>query len=142
MSGPAAVSIWRARTPPFPSGRGQAAHRLYAHLLWTTAGRVPVIRGASRRAAAESRLIALCRAVDVEPVEVCVLPDRVHLLIRFKPLQALDEIALRLRRASEEGLREAGLRLRWGPNWAAVTVGPDEVRRIRRRIARRGEEPD
>lgn len=133
------ATLWLSRTPPFPSGEGREAHRLYAHLVWTTAARFPVLAGGPRRASAESRLIALCRAVDVEPVEVAVLPDRVHLLVRFKPAQSLGEVARRLREASEEAFTGAGPRIRWSPAWAAITVGPGEVRRVRRHIARRAE---
>lgn len=133
------ASVWQPNTPPFPSGPGRAAHRLYAHLAWTTVAGLSIPSGGAFRAWLESRLIALCRSVDAEPVEACVLDERVHLVIRLKPVHSLDEVAGRVRRGSEEALLGRGDRVRWSAAYAAVTVSPGDVRRLRRRLVRRAE---
>lgn len=132
-------SVWEPNTPPFPSGGGRAAHRLYAHVAWATVGGVSIPAGPTFRAWLESRLIALCRSVDAEPVEACVLDERVHVVIRLKPVHSLDEVARRVRRGSEEAILGRGDRVRWSAAYAAVTVSPGEVRRLRRRLVRRAE---
>ncbi len=131
---------------PFPSLPTSPAppsppHRLYAHLAWTTLGRLPMVE-AERRAAAESHLLALCRWLDLEPVETCVLADRVHLLVRFRPGLSLNDVVRRLQAGSEAMLTRAGRPVRWSRRYAAVTVSPSEVRRVRRRMARRAERAD
>lgn len=121
-----------------PSKLAAPAHRLYVHLAWTTLGRLPLV-GPGRRAATETHLLALCRWLDVEPIETCVLRDRAHLLIRFRPGQSLVDLVRRLQEGSEAILTRAGHPVRWSRRFAAVTVSPTEVRRVRRRIARRAE---
>lgn len=129
---------------PFPSlpdsaGAAPPPHRLYVHLAWTTLGRMPMVE-AERRAAAESHLLALCRWLDLEPVETCVLADRVHLLVRFRSGLSLNDLVRRVQAGSEALLTRAGRPVRWSRRFAAVTVSPSDVRRIRRRMARRAEE--
>ncbi|MFQ5678217.1 MAG: transposase [Gemmatimonadota bacterium] len=115
-------------------------HRLYAYFVWSTVAGLPLIRG-ERRSVTESHLIQLCRAVGVEPVEVCVLPDRAHLLVRFLPGQSLTEIARRLQRRSEEVASSAGQVVRWSCRYGVMTVSPGAVRDLRRRIAWQAWEP-
>lgn len=114
------------------------AQRLYAHLAWTTVARLPLV-GPRRRAATESHLLAACRWLDVQPVEACVLPDRVHLLVRFRAGQSLSDLARRIQDVSEAVLTTAGHPVRWSRRFAAETVSPGDVRRVRRRIAHRAD---
>lgn len=113
-----------------------SVHRLYAHLAWGTLDRLP-LAGPRTALVLESELIALCRRLDVEPVEVSVEADRVHLLVRFKPNQALGELVRRLKDGSADAARRRGAALRWGRGWAAATVTPGEVRELKRRLAGR-----
>lgn len=130
-----------AERPFLPTSTGATSppHRLYVHVAWTTLGRLPMVE-AERRAAVESHLLALCRWLDLEPVETCVLTDRVHLLVRFRSGLSLNELVRRVQAGSEALLTRAGRPVRWSRRYAAVTVSPSEVRRIRRRMARRAEE--
>ncbi len=112
-------------------------HRLYVHLAWTTLGRVPTIAPA-RRASVESHLLAACRRLGAEPVETCVLPDRVHLLVRLPAGLSVYDLGDRVRVTSEVLLRRAGYVVRWSREFAARSVSPREVRRVRRRIASLG----
>ncbi|HKK28315.1 MAG TPA: transposase [Gemmatimonadota bacterium] len=123
-----------------PNGSGggrkkapKAAHRLYAQVAWPTLGGLPLVD--ERRAAAlERELIALCRRVGAEPLEVRVSSDRVQLLLRFGPGQPVSDLARRLKRASAASLRRWGWAARWGRGFAACTVGPGQVHRLLRRM--------
>lgn len=120
--------------------RGRAAHRLYAHVVWPTLGRVPLI-SSDRRPLLERHLIVLCRRLDVEPLCVRVFADRAHLLLRFKPSHSLAELVARLKGGSEAALAASGHAVRWGRGYAATTVGREGVARARRRIHSLGEGP-
>ncbi len=119
---------------------GRAAHRLYAHVVWPTLGRIPLM-SREVRDIAERHLIVLCRRLDVEPVCVRAFADRLHLLFRFKPGHSLAAVVSRLKQGSETALRSSGHTVRWGRGYAAGTVGGDEVRRAMRRIHRLDEGP-
>jgi REP element-mobilizing transposase RayT len=118
--------------------RTPAAHRLYAQLAWPTLGGLPLL-GDRHARALERELIALCIRLNVEPVEVRVSADRVQLLLRFGPGQALTDVARRLKRASVAALRHWRCPARWGRGFAASTVGPAQVHRLVRRL--RAERP-
>lgn len=114
-------------------GATPAAHRLYAQLAWPTLGGLPLLE--ERRATGlERELIALCFRLDVEPIEVRASADRVQLLVRFGPGQALSDVARRLKRASSAILRRWSSPARWGRGFAASTVGPGQVHRLVRRL--------
>lgn len=108
-----------------------AHHRLYLHLAWATLNGLPLV-GSRQALALEGQLVALCRRLDVEPVEVAVAVDRVHLLLRLKPVHAVAEVALRLKRGSTEAAVRRGEPVRWARGWAAATVDPDDARRMKR----------
>jgi len=114
-----------------------AAHRLYIHLAWKTLARVGVLEP-KRRAAIETHLLASCRWFGTEPIEVCALSDRVHLLVRLPAVLSVHELDRRVRLDVETFLADSGRVVRWAPGYAAVTVTPAEVRRVRRRIAALG----
>lgn len=124
----------RARRPPRTAE--PSVHRLYAHLAWGTLDRLP-LAGPRTALLLESELISLCRRLDVEPVEVAVEADRVHVLVRHKPNQALGELVRRLKQGSSDAARRRAAALRWGRGWAAATVSPGDVRELKRRLAGR-----
>lgn len=82
--------------------------------------------------------MAACRWLGAEPIEVCVLPDRVHLLVRTHSGLAVADLARRARTSVEELLGSAGRVVRWSDSFAAATVSPRDVRRVRRRLASLG----
>lgn len=111
-------------------------HRLYLHLAWTTLDGLPLV-GPRQAPGLERQLIALCRRLDVEPVEVAAAADRVHLLVRLKPVHAVGAVAARLKRGSAEAAARRSEPIRWGRGWAAATVAPGDVRRKKRTLAAR-----
>lgn len=109
-------------------------HRLYVHLAWSTLARVHAIPP-GRRAAIESHIIAVCRQLGAEPVEVRALGDRVHLIARIRPVMSVGELADRVRDSVATRLGRSGVVVRWSPGFAAVTITPADVRRARKRLA-------
>ena len=59
-------------------------HNLYAHTVWTTLDRLPMI-DSGRVNAVEAHLIALCRRLDARPLSLAALRDHVQMLIQFSP---------------------------------------------------------
>ena len=114
---------------------GRAAHRLYVHVVWPTLGRIPLLSSPARDAL-ERHLIVLSRRLDAEPLCVRVLPDRAHILLRFKPGHAVAALVSRLKSASESALDSDGHTVRWGRGYAAASIGGEEVRSAMRRIVR------
>ncbi len=113
--------------------RRTAAHRLYAQIAWATLGGLPFLD--ERRAAMlERELIALCRRLDAEPLEVQVSTDRVRLLVRFGPGGSVGDLARRLMGGSGASMVRWGWPARWGRGFAASTVGPTHVHRLVRRL--------
>lgn len=114
--------------------REPSVHRLYARAAWTTLDGLPLVapRGSL---ALESQIIALCRRLDVEPMEVRARARRVDLLFRFKPVHLLADVAGSVKRGSSEHLRRTGSPARWGRGLAVRTVAPEDVRSVMRRMA-------
>jgi len=112
----------------------RAPHRLYVHIAWSTLAPAEA-PAAARRAMIESHVLATCRWIGAQPVEVCALADRVHLLAGLPPVLSVQALATHVRRTVEDLLADSGRVVRWSPGFAAVTVSPRDVRRIRRRLA-------
>lgn len=110
-------------------------HNLFAHVVWTTLDRLPMIDGA-RVNAVEAHLIALCRRLDARPLSLAALHDHVQLLIQFSPGQSLAHLVTTLKSGSSESLVEAGHPVHWGGRYSVSTVSPEDVRNVMRRIAR------
>lgn len=115
---------------PIPS----PPHRLYVHIAWSTLARVEAIPR-TRRATVETHMLAACRRLGVEPIEARALADRVHLLARLPAVVSVGELAAHVREDVTSRLAAVGHVVRWTPGFAAVTVSPREVRRVRKRLA-------
>lgn len=110
-------------------------HNLFAHAVWTTLGRLPMI-DASRVNAVEAHLIALCRRLDARPLSLAAVQDHVQLLIQFAPGQSLADLVASLKSGSSQSLVSAGHPVHWGKRYSVSTVSPEDVRRVMRQIAR------
>lgn len=114
--------------------REPSVHRLYARLAWTTLDGLPMV-SPRRVLAVESHIIALCRRLDVEPMEVRARADRLDLLVRFKPAQTLADVAAAVKAGSGEHLARRRTAIRWARGVAVATVAPDAVPAMMRRMA-------
>ncbi len=110
-------------------------HNLFAHTVWTTLDRLPMIN-ASRVNAVEAHLIALCRRLDARPLSLAAVEDHVQMLIQFAPGQSLADLVTSLKSGSSQSLVSAGHPVHWGARYSVSTVSPEDVRRVMRRIAR------
>ena len=110
-------------------------HNLFAHTVWTTLDRLPMI-DARRVNAVEAHLIALCRRLDARPLSLAALQDHVQMLIQFSPGQSLADLVASLKSGSSESLVSAGHPVHWGGRYSVSTVSPENVRMVMRRIAR------
>lgn len=111
-----------------------APHRIYVHIAWSTLASGAAL-DPGRRATIETHVLASCRWIGADPVETCVLADRVHLLAGLPSVLSVRALANHVRRTVEELLEDAGRVVRWSPGFAAVSVSPADVRRVRRRLA-------
>lgn len=116
------------------TGREPTAHRLYARIAWTTLDGLPLV-GPRRALTVESQIIALCRRLDVEPMDARARRDRVDVLVRIKPVHGLARVAAEVKAASEAHLAGVGSPARWARGHAIVTVSPARVRDLMRRMA-------
>lgn len=131
---PAADEVTGGRGPRGGSV-GRPVHRIYLHFAWWTLHRLPLL--SERQAyALEGELVALCRRLNVEPLAISVRPDRVHLLLRLKPVLAASEVARRLKEGTADMLLRREAPVRWGRGYAVESVAPDEVLALSRRIVR------
>ena len=110
-------------------------HKLYAHAVWTTLDRLPMI-DARRVNAVEAHLIALCRRLDARPLSLAAVADHVQMLIQFAPGQSLADLVVSLKSGSSQSLVSAGHPVHWGSQYSVATVSPEDVRMVMRRIAR------
>lgn len=123
------------RGPVPPPAREASVHRLYARVAWTTLDELPLV-GPRDALVVESQIIALCRRLDVEPLEVRARPNRVDLLLRFKPVHLLADVAAAVKAGSGAHLERRGSPVRWARGLALATVGPEEVRSLMRKMTR------
>lgn len=110
-------------------------HNLFAHAVWTTLDRLPMI-DASRVNAVEAHLIALCRRLDARPLSLAAVADHVQMLIQFAPGQSLADLVTSMKSGSSQSLVGAGHPVHWGSRYSVSTVSPEDVRMVMRRIAR------
>lgn len=118
-------------------GRGRlverGVHRLYVHVAWTTLQRLPLL-GPRSRDSVHFHLTALSRRLGAEPVRVCPLRDRVHLVLRIGAGQDVGRLVTRLKRGSGDALDGEGVPALWGRGYAATTVGPARLPRLLERL--------
>src|SRR5579859_1715872 len=101
--------------------------RLYAHIVWTTRGRAPLID--ARRARFLNRLLRVIgRQHRLLILDLGMVSTHLHLLVRFHPMTRLSESLQRLKGTSS-ALTEKDCRsntlppLRWARGYSVDTVG-------------------
>lgn len=101
--------------------------RLYAHIVWATRGRVPLID--AKRARFLNRLLRVIgRQHRVLVLDVGMVSTHLHLLVRFHPMTRFSEALQRLKGTSsaltERDCRSTTLPpLRWARGYSMDTVG-------------------
>jgi len=115
--------------------------RLHYLVTWSTRGRKPVLR--ERHAAAIETLVQrICEERGYAMIDFAAGTDHVHVLIGLKPAQSISSVVRELKgRASVELLSQhpelrVWLRgnLIWDERYAAETVSPSRLERVRARM--------
>ena len=110
-------------------------HRLYAHLVWTTRNREPVIDARLARFLC-GFLRGVARQERVRVLEIGMVATHVHLLIRTHPTTQLSRLLQRLKGGSaavagKERHSTRGHVLRWAKGYAIRSVSPRVIGNVR-----------
>lgn len=113
-------------------------HRLYVHIVWTTRHREPSIDGRVARFLTPF-LPAVAQQERAAILELGVVSDHVHLLVRVHPSTSLPRLVQRLKGgsavlANREGHARRGHPLHWAKGYNVETVSPTSLRRVREYI--------
>jgi putative transposase len=110
-------------------------HRLYAHVVWTTRGRAPIIDARVARFLCRYLRGVACQE-RAQILEIGLVADHVHLLVRLNPGTRLPRlmqrwkggsavVATRERHAAEHGP------LRWSKGYSVHSVSPRALQSVR-----------
>ena len=109
-------------------------HRLYFHVVWATAGRVPALEG--RRERAIQCITTVAQKFGAYVLACNTMPDHVHLLISLPPVDLASFIG-KVKGGSSFALnrqREEENSLRWQDGYGVVSLRasdtPDVIRYI------------
>lgn len=111
-------------------------HRLYAHVVWTTRGRRPLITAAVARFLS-GFLRGVARQERAQLLEIGLVTDHVHVLVRLEPTTNLPRLIQRWKGGSSviagrERHASPDRPLRWSKGYAVVSVSPRGLPAVRR----------
>ena len=103
-------------------------HRLYAHVVWTTRDRAPILDAGLARFL-DRFLRAIAREERAIVLELGMVQTHVHVLMRYHPMTDLTRLIQRLKGSSaavanKERHSSAGIHLRWAKGYAIDAVSP------------------
>jgi REP element-mobilizing transposase RayT len=104
-------------------------HRLYAHLVWTTRNRLPLITS-SRAHLLDRYLRITARRHQARIVGIGMVTTHVHLLLRFEPTRGLSTLVQALKGGSATICNREILeqpRLRWARGYSLHSVGERQL---------------
>jgi putative transposase len=114
---------------------------LYVHMVWTTAGRRPLIPDAVR-----SRLYALmaqrCRGLSCVALAIGGMPDHVHLLVRQHPATSVAALAKDVKGASSHFMRTTLVPqayFQWQSGYGAFSLGVSDLPKLQAYIHHQAE---
>ena len=114
---------------------------LYVHMVWTTAGRRPLIPNAVR-----SRLYALiaqrCRGLSCIALAIGGMPDHVHLLVRLHPATSVAALAKDVKGASSHFMRTTLVPqayFQWQSGYGAFSLGVSDLPKLQAYIHHQAE---
>lgn len=116
-------------------------HRLYAHLVWTTRQRLPLIT-ADRARMLDRYLRVTAGYHHARVLAVGMVSTHVHVLLRFESTTALAVLVQALKGGSATVLNRElhnGPPLRWERGYSIQSVGPRQVDTVRAYLARQPE---
>ncbi len=109
--------------------------RLFAHVVWTTRDRAPLIDGPLAEFLAHLFPIT-CRQERAHLLELGIVQTHVHMLVRLHPTTQVPRLLQRLKGASaviarRRGLPRDGSILRWAKGYNIESVSPRVAPRVR-----------
>jgi len=133
MPAPWRVVLRRSAFPWFaggrcPCNRGCVRHRLYCHIVWRTRGNAKLLD--ARLARFLGRFFrAVARQERARVLEVGLVADHVHVLVRLHPEARISRLLQRFKGGSaflarKEHHAAAGLDLRWSKGYTIESVSP------------------
>lgn len=134
MASPLEQSLLRRWEPVYRS-------RLHYLVTWSTRGRKPVLR--ERHAAAiEAHVEQTCKERGYSMIDFAAGTDHVHVLIGLKPAQSISGVVRELKGGSSVALLSQHPELRvwlrgnllWDERYAAETVSPSRIEKVRARM--------
>jgi putative transposase len=107
--------------------------RIYAHLSWTTWGRLPLI-DQSVAEFLQRFLLAEAKRHGARVIEIGVVPDHVHLLLELPPAYDVPRLVQGLKGASARLANRDGFSrnksLRWEPGYDLRSVGIKQLPQV------------
>jgi REP element-mobilizing transposase RayT len=110
--------------------------KLYVHLVWTTWDRLLLI-SPTIEARLYAAMVAKCIELNCEALEIGGVEDHVHLLVRFTSKITIADLVKEIKGSSSHLVTHEitpGEFFKWQGAYRAFTVGPGEVKRVRRYI--------
>lgn len=113
---------------------------MYAHLIFATKGRVPMIE-AAWKPRLHAYMAGTLRGLETNPEIVGGITDHVHILVQIKPATNLPSVVRELKKASTFWVQRECYRadFAWQVGYAALTVSPFDRRDLIRYIANQEE---
>ena len=129
-------ATWMADKETLNGGLSSAHSRtrLVAHITWSTRGRSPILRGLMTECVESLR--SHFEESKIHVLAIAVLPDHVHLLLRYLPSQSLAAIVGRAKTSVRQALDEGTL---WQSGYFAESIGWKNPAQIAHYICRQKE---
>ena len=103
--------------------------QLYAHFVWATWERAPLISPEFEQAL-WSAIAAQCRTLGAQPIRVGGMPDHVHVLTSFPATLALSKLAATMKGASSHLVSHVlapGRAFKWQDGYGVFTLRKSDV---------------
>lgn len=108
---------------------------LHYHIVFSTKNRAPSIH-AEWRERLHSYLGGIIRSMDGIPIVAGGVEDHVHMLVTLKPVHRVSDVLRDLKKSSSTWVHDEIERkaFAWQEGYAALTVSPSNIPRVRRYI--------
>lgn len=122
-------------------GHASASYRLYAHIIWPTKYRKPIL-GERLTPLIEAKLAEVCHRKGYQLIQGRAVVDHAHVLVGFKPVQRISDIVRDLKTNTSKAAFETFSELvriiqtdvLWAEGYRAESVSPRDLKRIRKYI--------
>ncbi len=102
---------------------------LNVHIVFATKGRAPMI-GGDWRSDLHSYIGGAARGLGATPLAVGGVADHVHLLVGLRTTHAVTDLVREIKKASSTWSSDRYDGFAWQEGYAALTVGPSDIRRL------------